>query len=107
MERALPFCLHSPSFIAHTAGSGSDAVLPTQHAHDGDGNPHSGWLQGPWMPFPSSSECLPQCLQVLLPGEWILSAEGQRQDQQWHEDLPTELDCSLVLTSCLQAVDCA
>ncbi|KAL4450677.1 hypothetical protein ABPG77_001033 [Micractinium sp. CCAP 211/92] len=55
VERALPFCLHSPSFIAHTAGSGSDAVLPTRHAHDGDGNPHSGWLQGPWMPFPSSS----------------------------------------------------
>ncbi|KAL4433702.1 hypothetical protein ABPG75_000143 [Micractinium tetrahymenae] len=55
VERALPFCLHSPSFIAHTAGSGGDAVLPTQHPHGGDGNPHSGWLQGPWMPFPPSS----------------------------------------------------
>lgn len=56
IERALPCCLHSPSFIAHTAGSGGDAVLPTRHPHSGDGSPHSGWLQGPWMPFPPSGE---------------------------------------------------
>lgn len=89
VERALPFCLRSPSFIAHTAGSGGDSALPTRHPHDGDANPHSGWLQGPWMPFPPSSECLHQVLSTPRESRGLSAeADGQRRgksNQQVHE----------------------
>ncbi|PSC68502.1 rhomboid [Micractinium conductrix] len=71
------------SFVAHTGGSGAgESLLPTRAPSAGGGDHHSGWFQGPWMPFPPSSNRLRLNLSGFFGGEQAAAAGAPPAQQQ-------------------------